>query len=291
MAENQKAVLRRIKGFKSTQQITKAMKMVSAAKLRRAQEKVVAARPYAKELAKTLGRLVQGGSGADHPLLAKRAEGSGAVAYVVFTADRGLAGAFNVGIIRMAAAAMKAEIRPVKLITVGRKGRDFFVKRGVTPVMEFTGLGEEPSFSLAREMVTKLVQLYVDGEVDEVRLLYTEFVNAVSQRPVEVTFLPIVPPEGEQEGLGTPGLQHIYEPSPQAVLHTLVPRFAETVFYQALLESKASEHGARMTAMGNATDNAEELIAKLTLAYNRARQAGITREISEIVGGANALQG
>lgn len=289
MAENKKAVLRRIKAVKSTQQITKAQKMVSVAKLRRAQEKVLAARPYARELAKTLGRLVKGGAGANHPLLAQRT-GAPAVCYVLFTADRGLAGSFNVNVIRMAGNALKSDPRPLKLVTVGRKGRDFFRKRGVEPVMEFTGLGEEPGFGLAREMVNKLIALYLNGEVTEVRLIYTEFINAVSQRPVEVQLLPVVPPEGTEGDEGT-SMEYIYEPSADEVLNTLVPRFAETVFYQALLESKASEHGARMTAMGNATDKAKEMIDKLTLMYNRARQAGITREISEIVGGANALQG
>lgn len=288
MAENKKAVLRRIRAVKSTQQITKAMKMVSAAKLRRAQEKVLAARPYARELAKTLARLVQGGAGANHPLLAQRT-GTPTVAYVVMTADRGLAGSFNVNIIRKAQATMKADPRPLKLVSVGRKGRDFFKKRGVSPVLEFTGLGEEPSFGLARQMLGDLLKLYLAGEIDEVRLIYTEFINPVMQRPVEVQLLPVQPPTaGAAEG---PNTDYIYVPSAEQVLDTLVPRFAETLFYQALLESKASEHGARMTAMGAATDNAKEMIAKLTLAYNRARQAGITREISEIVGGAAALQG
>lgn len=288
MAENKKAVLRRIKAVKSTQQITKAQKMISVAKLRKAQDKVLAARPYARELAKTLARLVQGGAGANHPLLAQRT-GTPTVAYVVITADRGLAGSFNVNMIRRANATMKADARPLKLVAIGRKGRDFFTKRGVTPVLEYTGLGEEISFSVARQMVQKLVDLYVSGQVDEVRLLYTEFVNPVTQRPTEIQLLPVVPPEGEKvEG---PQTEYIYEPSAEEVLNTLVPRFAETVFYQALLESKASEHGARMTAMSSATDKAGEMIAKLTLAYNRARQAGITREISEIVGGAAALEG
>jgi len=288
LAENKKAVLRRIKAVKSTQQITKAQKMISVAKLRKAQDKVLAARPYARELAKTLARLVQGGAGANHPLLAQRT-GTPTVAYVVITADRGLAGSFNVNMIRRANATMKADARPLKLVAIGRKGRDFFTKRGVTPVLEYTGLGEEISFSVARQMVQKLVDLYVSGQVDEVRLLYTEFVNPVTQRPTEIQLLPVVPPEGEKvEG---PQTEYIYEPSAEEVLNTLVPRFAETVFYQALLESKASEHGARMTAMSSATDKAGEMIAKLTLAYNRARQAGITREISEIVGGAAALEG
>lgn len=287
MAENKKAVLRRIKAVKSTQQITKAMKMVSAAKLRRAQEKVLAARPYAKELAKALARLAQAGAGANHPLLAKRT-GTPTVAYVVMTADRGLAGSFNINIIRKASGAMKADPRPLKLVAIGRKGRDFFTKRGISPVVDYVGFGEEPSFALARQMVGEVVSLYLNGEVDEVRLIYTEFINPVSQRPVEVQLLPVQPPEGTTDEVA---VDYLYEPSAEAVLNSLVPRFVEVLFYQALLESKASEHGARMTAMGNATDNAKEMIGKLTLAFNRARQAAITREISEIVGGAAALEG
>ncbi len=288
MAENKKAVLRRIRGFKSTQQITKAMKMVSAAKLRRAQEKVLAARPYAKELAKTLSRLVAGGAGANHPMLAQRG-GTPTVAYVVVSADRGLAGAFNMNIIRTAQAAMKADPRPLKFIPIGRKVAEFFKKRGVAPALEFTGIGEEPSFATCRGILTKVVEMFLAGQVDEVRMIYTEFVNPVTQRPTEVQLLPVRPPEGQAaEG---PESDYIYVPSAEEVLDTLVPRFAETVFYQAILESKASEHGARMNAMSSATDNAKEMISKLTLAFNRARQAGITREISEIVGGAAALGG
>jgi F-type H+-transporting ATPase subunit gamma len=288
LAENKKAVQRRIKAVKSTQQITKAMKMVSAAKLRRAQEKVLAARPYARELAKTLARLVKGGAGANHPLLSQRT-GTPTVAYVVVTADRGLAGSFNVNVIRKASTSMKVDPRPLKLVAIGRKGRDFFKKRGVDPVLEFTGFGEEPSFALVRQMVGEIVNMYLAGQVDEVRLIYTEFINPVTQRPVEVQLLPVQAPEGGTED--EPNMDYIYVPSSEEVLNTLVPRFAETVFYQAILESKASEHGARMTAMGSATDNAKEMIEKLTLAYNRARQAAITREISEIVGGAAALGG
>ena len=288
MAENKKAVQRRIRAVKSTQQITKAMKMVDAAKLRRAQEKVQNARPYSRELAKTLGRLIQAGAGIDHPLLHRRTEGTPTVAYVLLTADRGLAGAFNINVIRKAHQALQKESRPTKLITIGRKGRDYFVKRKIQPVLEFVNLGDNITFALARSVLSKIVDLYLSGEVDEVRVIYTEFVNAVTQRPKEMQLLPIQP--ALADGSHT-HVEYIYEPSPERVLDTLVPRYAETMFYQLMLESKASEHGARMTAMGNATDNAEEMIAKLTLAYNRARQAAITREISEIVGGANALQG
>jgi len=288
LAENKKAVQRRIRAVKATQQITKAMKLVAAAKLRRAQESVLNARPYSRELAKTLSHLLQAGAGVSHPLLERRTEGTPTVAYVVITADRGLAGPFNINVIRRAHQALSAESRPTKLICIGRKGRDYFVKRKIQPVLEFVNLSDNITFALARSILSKIVDLYLSGEVDEVRVIYTEFVNAVTQRPKEMQLLPIQPVEAEH---GHTPMDYIYEPSPERVLDTLVPRYAETMFYQLLLESKASEHGARMTAMGNATDNAEEMIAKLTLAYNRARQASITREIAEIVGGANALKG
>jgi len=286
MAENKKAVLRRIRAVKSTQQITKALKMVDAAKLRRAQGRVLAARPYAKELAKTLGRLVAGGAGSNHPLLAQRT-GTPTVLYVVITADRGLAGSYNVNVIRKAQGLMKADARPLKMVAIGRKGRDFFRKRGVKPAAEFTGFGDDPSYALCRQMLNQVMDLYLSGQVDEVRLVYTEFINPVSQRPKEIQLLPVETPQGDHTAVS----EYIYVPDAEAVLNTLVPRFAETVFYQAMLESKASEHGARVTAMGAATDNAKDMINRLTLQYNRARQAGITREISEIVGGAAALQG
>jgi len=288
LAENKKAVQRRIKSVKNIQQITKALKMVSAAKLRRAQEKVLAARPYAKELAKTLARLVEGGAADNHPLLERR-PGTPTVAYVVITADRGQAGSFNANLIRKAHNSMKADPRPLKLVAIGRKGRDYFKRRGINPVLEFTGIGEEPSFALARQMVLQLVTMYAEKQIDEVRLFYTEFINPVMQRPVEVQLLPVEPPKGGNDD--GPESDYIYIPTAEGVLDSIIPRFVETLFFQAIIESKASEHGARMTAMSAATDNAKDMISKLSLAYNRARQAGITREISEIVGGAEALKG
>jgi len=288
LPENKKAVQRRIRAVKNIQQITKAQKMISVVKLRRAQQKVLATRPYSRELAKTIARLVARGAGAQHPLIAPRQDRA-TVAYVVVTADRGMAGPFNMNVIRKAAAVMQADPRPQKLIAIGRKGRDYFLRRGIKPVLEFTGFGEEPSFALTRQMVAQIVDLYLKGEVDEVRLIYTEFASAVSYRPVEVQLLPVQPPEAEAQDHSI--LEHIYVPSAEDVLNVLVPRFVDVSFYQALLESKASEHGARMTAMSNAVDKAGEMIQKLTLAYNRARQAAITKEISEIVGGAEALKG
>lgn len=287
MPENVKALRQRRKAVVATQKITKAMKMVAAAKLRRAQERVLNARPYARELTTMLSRLVAAGAGRDHPLLKVREVTTPTVAYVVFSADRGLAGSYNVNILRKAQQSLKAEARPVKLVSIGRKARDFFVRRGVRPRLEWVGIGEEARWNVAREMVAQVIDLYLKGEVDEVRLVYTEFINAVTQRPREIQLLPITAPAaGAQPGL----VEYIYEPSAEAVLNSLVPKYVETLFFQALLEAKASEHGARMTAMGNATDNAKELIAKLTLQMNRARQAQITKEISEIVGGAEALK-
>lgn len=274
-------IKRRIKSVKSTQQITKAMKMVAAAKLRRAQERVIQARPFAKELSETLGRLVAVAKDAAHPLLEVREPKS--IGYVVITADRGLAGGYNANLIRKANTEIK-ELGEVSLVTVGRKSRDFFRRIGRPIKSEFVGLGEDIDFSTAKEIANTVMNLYISGEFDEVYLVYTEFVTALTQKPTTVKLLPVQTPE--QSG---PQLDYIYEPSPEAVLNVLLPKYVETTLFRALLESKASEHGARMTAMGSATENAKEMIDKLTLSFNRARQAAITREISEIVGGAAAL--
>ncbi len=274
-------IKRRIKSVKSTQQITKAMKMVAAAKLRRAQERVVQARPFAKELTETLGRLVAVAKDAAHPLLEVREPKS--IGYVVITADRGLAGGYNANLIRKANTEIK-ELGEVSLVTVGRKSRDFFRRIGRPIKSEFVGLGEDIDFSTAKEIANTVMNLYTSGEFDEVYLVYTEFVTALTQKPTTIKLLPVQTPE--QSG---PQLDYIYEPSPEAVLNVLLPKYVETTLFRALLESKASEHGARMTAMGSATENAKEMIDKLTLSFNRARQAAITREISEIVGGAAAL--
>ncbi|BDG61764.1 ATP synthase F1 subunit gamma [Caldinitratiruptor microaerophilus] len=291
MAENKKAILRRRRAVEATRKITRAMKLVAAAKLRRAQERALAARPYARELARLLQHLVAAGAGAQNPLLTRRESPSPQVAYVVITADRGLAGSYNVNVLRAAQAALRAEVRPVRLVTIGRKGRDFFTKRGLKPIREWVGIGEEARWPLAQEMVRELIDLYLKGEVDEVRIIYTEFINAVQQRPREIVLLPVTPPGAQPPGdHEQAAVEYFYEPNAEHVLGQLVPRYVETVFFQTLLEAKASEHGARMTAMGNATDNATELIARLTLQYNRARQAAITKEIAEIVGGAEALK-
>lgn len=280
-------IIRRIRADKSIQQITKAMKMVAAASLRRAQGKVVAARPYAGTLQDMLLRLVGSDVSLEHPLTEARPVKK--TAYVVITGDRGLAGSYNVNIIRKASAALKEATTEVALVPIGRKGRDFFRRRGWSFAREITGLGEEPSFAQARQIAQMLVNMFLSGEVDEVRLIYTEFISALQQRPADVYLLPIVPPAGQGQQSAAPR-EYIYEPSAGDVLGTLLPKYVEMQVYRMILESKAAEHGARMTAMASATDSAGEMIAKLTLAYNQARQAAITREISEIVGGAEALE-
>ncbi|ABB16151.1 ATP synthase F1 subunit gamma [Carboxydothermus hydrogenoformans] len=273
---------RRIKSIKNTQQITKAMKMVAAAKLRRAQEMVVASRPYAKRIKDVLARAAAATTETAHPLLIKREVK--ATGYVLITADRGLCGGFNANLIRKATVELKEFSNP-KLITVGRKGRDFFKKRGYEIVGEFTNLGESISFDAARVIAGFIMEKYLDGTFDEVYLVFSEFVNPLVQRPQTLKLLPLEAP-AEESGGG----EYIFEPSADAVLNTLLPKYVEVQVYRALLESKASEHGARMTAMDTATENATEMIAKLTLQLNRARQAAITKEIAEIVGGAAALE-
>lgn len=278
-----KEIKRRIKSIKSTQQITKAMKMVAAAKLRQTQAHVFDARPYAEKLKSVLGR-VAAKSDYVHPLLEKREVKK--VGYVIVTGDRGLCGGFNANVIRLTEHAMATQSAEKGILAVGRKGRDYFKRRGYNIVEEYSNIGDNPSYMQGKELAKRIMALYEEGIFDEVHLVYTQFKTAISQLPLVIKLLPVEPPAGEEELKA----DYIYEPSSAAVLETLLPRYIETLVFRALLESKTSEHGARMTAMGSATDNANDMIAKMTLLFNRARQAAITREISEIVAGANALK-
>lgn len=279
-------IKRRIKSIQSTQKITKAMKMVAAAKLRRAQEKVTAARPYSGKLQEVLKRLVGGGEDYSHPLL-DVSEPSSKVGYVVVTADRGFCGGYNANVIRLTEATMRESGHESVLIAVGKKGRDYFRRRGYSIVREYLELGDDPNYIQARELARELAQYYLSGEAQELHLVYTRFYSAIRQQPVIERLLPVAGAAGEEEPAD---IEYIYEPSAAEVLNTLLPRYLETIIYKALLEAKASELGARMTAMDAASDNAGEMIQKLTLSFNRARQAAITREITEIVGGAAALE-
>ena len=275
-------IRRRIRSVRNMQQITKAMKMVSAAKLRKAQLKLNAARPYARQLQGVLERLAQAPVVVVHPLLRKRPVQK--VVYVLITSDRGLCGGYNANLIRKTSGLIAETQQEVKLVTVGRKGRDFFRRGKIEFLAEFTGLGDDPTYNQAKEVAQEVVRLYEQGDADEVYILYTEFVTAMTQKPSQIKLLPIEQPEGKQ------GKQYIFEPSAGEILNNLLPKYVETQIFRTILEGKASEQGARMTAMSSATDNAKDMIDKLSLAMNRARQAAITTEISEIVSGAASLE-
>ncbi len=275
---------RRIKSIKSTQQITKAMKAVSAAKMRRAQENVLAARPFARRVRDVLGRVSAASVGVKHPLLAVREPQK--TAFIIVTADRGLCGGFNANIIKKAVQEMKD--RPnVEVINIGRKGRDYCRRQGYNIAQQYVGIGETADLGLAREVARYVMDKYAAEEYDEVYIIFSQFVNVLVQRPVIQKLLPVEPPEGEDGGKK---VDYIFEPDADQIMDRLLPMYVENAVFQALLESKAGEHSARMTAMDNATNNAAEMIDRLTLSMNRARQAAITKEISEIVGGAAALE-
>ncbi|GAB6179326.1 ATP synthase F1 subunit gamma [Desulfotomaculum defluvii] len=277
-------IRRRIKSIKSTQQITKAMKMVAAAKLRRAQEAVVSARPFALKIKDVLSRVAAASGGASHPLLEVREVKT--TAYVVIAADRGLCGGFNANVLRRAGGEVTDKNNSA-IVALGRKSRDYFNRRGFDVTASYVQLGESIEFSQAKEIARFVMDKYVAGEFDEVYLIFSEFVNVLTQRPVKVKLLPVETPTEEKKG---PSVEYIFEPSAESVLASLLPTYVETTLFRAMLEAKAGEQGARMTAMDSATKNAKELIEKLTLSLNRARQAAITTEISEIVSGAAALE-
>ncbi|MCL0062762.1 ATP synthase F1 subunit gamma [Peptococcaceae bacterium] len=279
-------IKRRIKSVKKTQQITKAMKMVAAAKLRRAQEAAIAARPYAVKLTEVLGRVASAAGDVSHPLLEVRDEKK--VAYIVITADRGLCGGFNSNTIRYAVRELKNIDNP-SIIAVGRKARDYFKRLdNVQMAVSYVGLGEYVHFGQAQEIAKFVIEKYTEGEFDSVYLVFSEFINTLTQRPTKQKLLPVEPPEQKQEKERV-SATYTFEPSAEIVLSELLPKYIEISLYRAILESKAGEQGARMTAMDSATNNAKEMIDKLTLSFNRARQAAITKELAEIVGGAAAL--
>ncbi|HEY3638268.1 MAG TPA: ATP synthase F1 subunit gamma [Rhizomicrobium sp.] len=277
-------IRRRIRSVKNTQQITKAMKMVSAAKLRRAQDRVIAARPYATLLGKVLANVAAAAAvepdAGDNPLVAVRPEQR--VLLVLFTADKGLAGAFNSNLIKGAQRfAAEHGGATVTLELVGRKGRDFFRKRGARISGDQINLAAKPAYAQTAAIAGRAMDLYRKGEIDAVHLIYNEFKSVVSQKLTLRKILPVDVPQR------TAPVDYIFEQPPAAMLDALLPRYVETAFFQALLETAASEHAARMTAMDAATSNASEMIDKLTLYMNRVRQASITKEIIEVVSGAS----
>jgi F-type H+-transporting ATPase subunit gamma len=278
-------IRRRIRSVKNTQQLTKAMKTVSAAKLRRAQERVFSARPYAEQLKKVLGNLTSRIENISHPLLAVRPEER--ILFIVVTADRGLCGAFNSNIVRIASSFLREHSsQTVNLLTAGRKGRDFLRRRGIAIRSEFVNIFSKLDYGHARDISEVVVQAYSEGEVDAVYIVYNEFKSVIQQRVVVEKVLPLSPIELQETG---PQLDYIFEQPPQDIFNRLLPRYVEVQIYRALLESAASEHGARMASMDTASRNAGEMIDMLTLNMNRIRQAAITREIIEVVSGAGAL--
>jgi F-type H+-transporting ATPase subunit gamma len=280
-------IRRRIRSVRNTSQITKAMEMVSAAKLRRAQSAVESSRPYADQLRALIGTLGAATAGGDelHPLLQRRPVRNSAL--ILVTPDRGLTGALVGNLIRAGAAYVaEREPRP-SVIAVGRRGRDWMVRHGASVLAEFTGL-DRPSLNDVSPIARIVTDEFGAGRVDEVQLVYARFHSVSSQRPVRLPLLPVQAAEGDPEARRYANF--IFEPSPEQVLAAILPRYVAVQIYQAILESQASEHAARMIAMHNATENARDIVRTLTLNYNKARQAGITSEILEISGGAEALR-
>jgi len=318
-------IKRKVRVVKNISQITQAMKMVAAAKLRRVQERVERGRPYAQTMNDLVGMLAPNVKDFKHPLLDERPVG--AIGVVVIAADKGLCGSYNSNVLRLAHQFIDAKTKelqnvapellngadgapraPVQIITVGRKATEYFTKRGYNVVQSFGSIGVETPYEQVRAASNGITGMYLTGQVDEVHIVFTEFVSTLVQRPQAMKFLPIEPPGAEEpastgvvhvaghgggsveaaSGAG-PTREFIFEPAAPELLGVLLPRFVETRVYQILLEATASEFGARMTAMTNATKNAKEQIDYLTLLANRTRQAGITKELLDIVGGVEAL--
>lgn len=285
-------IRRSIRSTESTGQITKAMKMVSSAKLRRAQSGVIAARPYAQKVREVLGNLSEAGGDCNHPLQEKRDVQK--VLYVLVTGDSGLCGGFNANVMKFCEALIKENEHECAVIAVGKKGKEYLEKRGYNVVNDYLDIGDLPSYSTGKTIALELIQKYSEGDYDEIHLVFNTFRSAIACDPTDIQLLPIVPPEAQEkddENTKT-GVESdtLFEPSEEDVLGVLLPTYVETTVFNSILESKASEHGSRMTAMSAATDNAQDLIQSLTLTLNRARQAAITTEINEIVGGAAALE-
>jgi F-type H+-transporting ATPase subunit gamma len=311
-------IKRRIRSIKNTQQITKAMKMVAAAKLRKAQSAIASTRPYAEKLEEVMARLLTG-LGFQHKLLEERP--AIRVGLVVITGDRGLCGGYNANVIRLAEKQLKevaatvvtipvkkssrgffrwltrsqqeADVQEVAataaIMAVGKRGNDYFRHRQLPIERCVENLGDNPTLAQAKQLARELMRLFLTGELDQVHLIYNQYLTAIRHQPVAVQLLPmrLVSEPGPARGKN---LTYLYEPSQSKVLEDLLPKQVEMLVFQALLEAKASEHGARMTAMTSATENAGEMIDKLTLSFNRARQAAITKEINEVVSGAQALK-
>ena len=290
-------IKRRIVGVKNTQQITRAMKMVAAAKLRRAQENIINARPYSRKIAEVLNHLLEAEKDIKDPLFERREVEK--IAFIVVTSDRGLAGSFNQNIIRTAEELFKNEYKDfldknnLSIYCVGKKGCDYFTKKEYPVVQSFPGIfSSDLKFEFASKLMTELTKKFINGDYDRVVVIYNEFKSVIQQNLRVKDLLPIAKKEEEETGANEKqhNIDYIYEPDKITIIKSLLPRYLNAQFWTALLESYAAELGARMTAMDMATENAKDLISQLQLTYNKERQASITKEILEIVSGANALQ-
>lgn len=286
--QNMRDIKRRIRSVQSTRQITKAMTMVAAAKLRRAQERAEGSRPYTEKMSEVIASIAARIDVVEHPLLEVREVKK--TGYVVITSDQGLAGGYNSNLLRQLSQTIKQRHKTkdeYEIFVIGKKGSEYLKRREYPVVAEILDLSDNPTFAQIKSISNRVVKMYSESVFDEVYLYYNEFVSTITQVPTEKKLLPLTEIEsGEAESMDS----YIeFEPSAEEVLATLLPRYAETLIYSALLNAKASESGARMTAMDSATNNADEMVDSLTLTYNRARQASITQELTEIVAGANAL--
>ena len=280
----------KIRAVKNIKQITQAMKMVAAARLRRVQARVNAGKPYSQQMRELVSTLSRAAGQIQHPLLEQRE--SGKIGFVLITSDKGLCGSYNGNIIRKGVNFVKEhQNRGVKMITVGKKSGDFFRRRNYDIHASFNQIGVAASYAGVKTIADAITGIFLDGTVNEVYIGYTEFLTTIQQRPTIVKFLPIEPPQEEDAAARKHAeVEYLFEPPAEQLLATLLPRYVNSQVYQMLLECVASEFGARMTAMSNATENAGELIKSLDLTYNKARQASITKELLEVVSGAEALR-
>ena len=293
MAGGKERVLRRrIKSVQSTKKITKAMELISASRIVKAQQRVAAARPYSEQITAVIGNLAASGAGLSSPLLQPR-DDVRTIAYVVIASDRGLAGAYNGNVIRLAeraAAAARAEGKEARFVVAGKKAETSLRFRGMPVEVAWHGMSDTPTYENARTVAQYVTERFESGEYDQVELVYTQFLSVGNQRAVQRRFMPLDATVLETAAAGDgPSADYEFEPGPGAILERLLPRYAEARLFAALLDASASEHAARQRAMKSATDNAEDLIVRLSRVMNRARQDSITTEIMEIIGGAESL--
>ncbi|SDQ13279.1 ATP synthase F1 subcomplex gamma subunit [Virgibacillus subterraneus] len=278
----------RISSTTKMKQITKAMEMVSASKLNKAEQNVKSFVPYSEKMEEVVGSIANGNTDAQHPMLQKRDVKK--TGYIVITSDRGLAGAYNSSVLRNVFRTINERHNSsdeYTVVAIGRIGYEFFKKRDMPIAKSIIGLADQPDFAEIKELASETVQMFTDEEIDELNIYYNHYVSAISQEVTSKKILPITDIEGKA---GMSGSQYEYEPDQEQILKVLLPQYAESLIYGALLDGKASEHAARRTAMNSASDNAEDIIDDLSLSYNRARQAAITQEITEIIGGVAALE-